>query len=1162
MGACLFVLISGAALAAAPGASSRFGRLTIADGLAQSSVIAIAQDQAGYMWFGTEDGLHLYDGYHFRIFRHDPGNKNSIASGFINRLLVDSEGLLWVATYGSGLDSYDPTTGVFTHHVHTHSGVSRINHNNIWALEEDDRGGLWVGTGDGLEYRDPATGEWTLYRTSEPNGAALYSNHVWALERDDAGVLWIGTHRGLNYLPPGENEIRRFADPDYPDLFEQVSINALERDSAGRLWIGLEAGLIRLNRDHRVEKIYGRKNTPARGFSGSQVRSILVTRDGDVWAGTYDGGVNHLAGDAEIFTAYRNDLTDPTSLVGDRVIALYEDMTGLVWIGAEAAGVSTFNPATRQFTYYKHNPLDENSLVNNMVWALLEESPGKLWIGTDGGLSFLNRDTGQYRHYAHDPDNPRSLSTNYVSTLYRDRQNRLWVGTGEGLHYFDQARRNLHRVRFETGKETELDTNNILTLLEDSEGRFWVGTAHGLFLYDRDSGDYRWYRHEPDNPRSLAANLVLTLHQAPDGTVWVGTDGGLHRYDESGGDFATYTASTASGGTERPRLANNSVQTIYAAPDNSLWIGTVGGISHFIPAESVIRHYTTADGLPNNTVYCILPDSQGHLWISTNSGLTRFDPQTGEFSNHGVADGLQSAEFNAGACTRNTAGELFFGGINGFNAFNPDMFTERLIEPKLTITNIYMLNQQARFGLHIPADFNLTLTHEDNAVFFEFALFDYTAPGRNTFAYMLEGFDAGWRENGRENRVSYTNLDPGEYVFRVHGETAHGVASANEASIAISALPPPWRTWWAYVLYAFAALLLIYVLLRAHAKRVAHEHQLDAARHERRWAETLHQLSQALAASLDARTVASQLADHLGRMVEFNIAALFVEQGSEISLVGSRGLTGSQERKLSVLPEQGVRLLAEFRHVRRPVRFDRSYLPLDAFVEETPHIQQYLAVPIVSRAEELALLLLGRSDKSFGEQDVEIASAFARQALTALDNARLFAEVQNLGTTDSLTRVHNRRFFFEQAELEFTRSRRYQRDLALILLDADHFRDINDLYGQDVGDRVLKIIANMCRSNLRHFDFIGRYSGESFIILLPETKLNVAADVADRLRKCVEDMRVETHRGELRVTASVGVAVNHNGEEAKDLSALINRADMALYEAKRGGRNRVVVAQQ
>ncbi|HET9679791.1 MAG TPA: GGDEF domain-containing protein, partial [Gammaproteobacteria bacterium] len=220
--------------------------------------------------------------------------------------------------------------------------------------------------------------------------------------------------------------------------------------------------------------------------------------------------------------------------------------------------------------------------------------------------------------------------------------------------------------------------------------------------------------------------------------------------------------------------------------------------------------------------------------------------------------------------------------------------------------------------------------------------------------------------------------------------------------------------------------------------------------------------------------------------------------------------------------------------------------------------------PLVSRGEELTLLLLGRSEGTFSDRDVEIVTAFTHQALNALDNARLFAEVQNLGTTDSLTRVHNRRYFFEQAELEFSRSKRYERDLALLLLDADHFRDVNEYYGQDVGDRVMKLMAGICRQSLRHFDIIGRYSGESFIVMLPETPVNVAADVADRLRKNIGELSIETHRGELRLTISVGVAVNNFGSNREgavdDLSSLINKADMALYEAKRSGRNRVVVS--
>jgi len=1136
-----------------PGTNMRFSHITLEDGLTQSTVSTILQDKAGYIWLGTEDGLQQYDGYVFHTFRHSTDNPDSLSNSYITRLLQDQAGNLWIGTY-AGLNRYDPATGVFTRYTHEHPGFNSTAHNYIWTLAQTNDGAIWVGSDDGLERLDPASGQWTVYHAGEGAAAGLASNEIWSLYLDAAGTLWIGSQSGLSYLAQGAETIQAFVAPDKPELFKDVSVNALAEDRQGNLWVGMEGALARIDAARGSAKVLlpGGEN-----LEHNRIRSLLVARDGGIWVGSYDAGVYLIEPDSGEIRNFRHADVNRVSLSNNKVISLYQDQAGLIWLGTESGGLNTYNPATRAFGHYRQQPDAPASLISNTIWAFAADPAGGVWIGTEQGLDYLDTATGKFTHYRHDPKNSASLAYDFVGAMYRDTGGTLWVGTLDGLDRYAGNGRFEH-VDFLPRTDETLRARNITLLNEDSKGRFWVGTGGGLFLFDRKSGQHTWYRHEPGNAGSLPSDLILTMVERSDGRFWIGTDGGLSLFDPETGSFANYTST----GTDDIPLPNDYIHSLYLAPDGVLWIGSSGGLLAYDETHHSARLFNTDDGLPNNTIYCILPDKTGDLWLSTNNGLVHFDPQRGFFATYGPADGLQSREFNTASCLAAPNGMLYFGGINGFNAFDPLNITQQRTAAPVIITNFLLLNSQySHYGMRFTADSRLTLGYQDAVITLEFALLDYSAPLRNQFEYWLEGFDENWRSAGTHNFATYTNLDAGEYIFHVRGISANGVASSNEAQLRIVVEPAPWVSWWAYMLYVLAVIGLLLILWRLHGRRIAREHQLETERGQRRWAETMHQLSQALAASLDARSVASQLSDHLGRMVEFNIAALFVEQGTEISLAGSRGLTGNQERKLALLPAQGGHLLAEFRHVRKPVRFDKSYLPVAAFVEETPTIQQYLMVPLISRGGELAILLLGRTEQPFTEQDVEIASAFARQALTALDNARLFSEVQNLGTIDSLTRVHNRRFFFEQAELEFTRSKRYNRDLALLLIDADHFRDINELYGQDIGDRVLKMIANAARDSLRHFDLIGRYSGESFIILLPETRLNVAADVADRLRRSIEELRLDTHRGELRVTASIGVAVNHNGEPIPDLASLINKADMGLYEAKRAGRNRVVVAQ-
>ncbi|HEX6930058.1 MAG TPA: diguanylate cyclase, partial [Gammaproteobacteria bacterium] len=598
---------------------------------------------------------------------------------------------------------------------------------------------------------------------------------------------------------------------------------------------------------------------------------------------------------------------------------------------------------------------------------------------------------------------------------------------------------------------------------------------------------------------------------------------------------------------------------VLEARDGTLWVATDYKLNR-LNADGSTQHIGVPEGLPSNTIYSLLEDGSGNLWIATNNGLAKYSPATGKVNIYDAADGLQSNEFNSAASFRSHTGEMFFGGINGFNAFYPSSVVFETQPPSVAITKFFKFNREVPLDRPLPAVESLPLSWQDSVIGFEFAVFDFIAPEKNRFRYRLEGFDRQWLEAVGHNHVTYTNLDPGEYVLRVQGANRHGVWSKNETTLALEISPPPWSTWWAYALYVLAAISAIAGGLRFHYVRMAEKHQLENEQQKRRWAETLQQLTQALASSLNGGEIAEELLENLRVMVSFRKAVLFVEQGVEIHVAGAKGFRDDQGKLLDAMPASHSRFFAEVRHSRQPRVFTRNDVHIPVLQDDMTPAAQFLAIPAYSRADEFALLLIGRDAPLFSAQECDIVSAFLTQALVSLDNARLFAELQNLATIDTLTQVHNRRYFFELAELEFARGKRYGRDVALILLDADNFKKVNDNYGREIGDRMLKIMANSCRNNLRHFDIIGRYGGEDFIIMLPETPMNVAADVADRVRKSIESIHMDTHKGELTMTVSVGVAVAT--ENVPDLPALINRADMALYEAKRAGRNKVVVAER
>jgi diguanylate cyclase (GGDEF)-like protein len=1152
--------------ALALGTNMRFSRLGLEEGLAQSSVSSILQDRQGYIWMGTEDGLHRYDGYSFRIFRNDPEDPGSISESQIYALHEDRAGNIWVGTLNGGLNRFDPIAGTFSH-FRAGRAADTLSHDTVYTILEDRSGSIWVGTERGLNRLDPATGKVMRYLAGQPGGEGLRHSMIWALHEDPKGRIWVGTNDGVSRFDPRTGRFEDLKLAGGKVEFDKVSVNAIGTDPEGRTWVANSSGVAVFgDQDRRVAEYPGDK---AGGQIGTgRVRNLLFGRAGEIWLAVYRTGLVELDPKTGRVMTFKHDPADRSSLGDDNVQVLLEDRSGVLWVGTEAAGVSRFNPATRRFLHYRNQPGEERALLDHMVWSVLPARDGTLWVGQQTGLTHIDRRKGSYQHFKADRSKlsekskqwkvPGKLRGEWISSLHEADDGRLWVGTERGLHWTRDG-----GARFELidlpgeDEEQHFYANNISSILPDGPGAFWLGTALGLVHYQIADGSSRRFRADQDDLHTIPGDYILALGRSRDGTLWVCTERGVAYLAPGTEEFVRLPVD----GEQRSRhLSNQYVQAVIEDPEGTMWFGTSDGLDRYDRRSGDFEHFGVEQGLPNDTVYTLLLADDGGLWMSTNRGLARFDRISHAVRTWLVEDGLQSNEFNGGAAARSASGELFFGGVNGLNAFDPSNLVEQDVAPTVAITGVELVNQRLDMVGELARERHLVLDHTEPVLGFQFAVFDFAAPTKNRFLYQLEGFDPDWRDGQARAGVTYTNLDPGEYLFRVKGANTHGVWSTEDATLTITVLPPPWRTWWAYAGYVLLALALVISIARAHHFKVKRDHELQAEQAKRRWSETLHQLSQSLAASLDAHQIAELLMDSLRRMVNFRSAALFVEQGVDVQLVGTRGFPEELSRALRNLPEQRARLFAECRHRREPMPLSGEDMAGTAFAGEPGKPVYLLAIPTFSRAEEFALLLIARSDGPYTAQEQEIAAAVARQALVALDNARLFAELQNLATTDNLTKVNNRRYFFELAELEFARGRRYGRNLAVILLDADGFTSINETYGHEVGDRVLRLIASTCRANLRHFDIIGRYGGEDFVIMLPETALNVAADVADRLRKAVDSMVVETHSGELRVTVSLGVAVAT--PEVPDLATLINRADMALYEAKRSGRNRVVVAEQ
>lgn len=779
-----------------------FNHLPPAAGLSQSVVLDIAQDDQGFLWLATQDGLNRFDGYEFKVYKDDPADPQSLLGNFIASVTKAPTGELWTGAGDGGLNRYDPRTGQFTAYTHNPDDPNSLSEDSISGVDVDHQGLVWVATNNrGLNRLDPTTGVWTRYLSSSTDPASLSANTLTSVlvAADDA--VWVGaTGGGLNRLDPASGSITRYRhDPADPASLSDVTVTCLFQDRQGTLWAGtFLGGLNQL--DPATNAFVHYQNDPADPMSLAHngVTAVFEDSRGRLWVGTQGGGLNLLDRATGRFTRYQHDPGDPSSLSVDAVQSIFEDSAGILWLGLFGAGADFFDPAKNKFLLVQADPDPAaDSLSSNAVWGILQDDRDHLWVGTNGGgLNRFDPATGAWQRYYNDPNDPASLSSDIVYTIYQDRQGTLWQGTPQGLNRFDRAAETF----------TLFPMPVVNALYEDRQGNFWVGTAQGLALFDRVTGSAGpLCQNDPHDPASLSANFVTVIYEDLQDNLWIGTlNGGLNRLDRATGRFERFLKDQRDPST----LSSNVVLSIHQAADGVLWIGTIGGLNRFVPESRTFVAYRERDGLPNDFVYGILEDDAGGLWLSTNKGLARFDPHSLTVKTYDRADGLQGGEFNQWAYFKNREGVMFFGGINGLNVFHPGLVQDNPFIPPVVLTGFRLFNQPVAVGPNSPlrqpveATEALRLAYTDDFFEFTYAALHFSAPGEIQYAHQLEGFDKDWNLVGNRRFATYTNVPPGDYVFRVKATNSDGVWNERGVALAIAIPPPFWQTAWFRLLAA------------------------------------------------------------------------------------------------------------------------------------------------------------------------------------------------------------------------------------------------------------------------------------------------------------------------------------------------------------------------
>ncbi len=809
----------------------KFQHYSLDDGLSQGSVISIVQDQQGFLWLGTQDGLNRFDGYQFKVFYRDQSKPNSLSSSYIPSLHVDDHGNLWVGTT-NGLDKLNKDDDSFIHYTLGEETRENIGSQYIRVIHDAPDNKLWIGTYGGLFLFDPVTGQSERFTHDPANPNSLINNSIYNLLYDQKGQLWIATDAGIDILLPGTTTFNHAFNEINPQTsLKGESISKFIEDKNGFIWIATyNAGLYRFDPKTRELVNYRHDAQNPNSLVYDRVRSLLIDRYDVMWVGT-SRGLNIYNPIEDNFTLYVNEPSEPSSLSNNYVWAMLEDNNDSIWL-ATSDGLNQFVHSTRYFGHSQKATRPGKGLSHKRVRSLFKTKDDILWIGVNNGLNRFDPKTGLYTYYQHDPADPTSLSRGMIMSILLDSKGRLWAGSYDsGLNLMLPSGEFKHFTH-EPNNANSLSHSRIYSISEDKKGDLWLATNNGLNRFDVDAGTFERFYQQPNDTNSLSHSSIYTTLPASSGDIWIGSrNGGLNRYTPATGQFQRYEHDP-----KNPKsISHNRIFALYQPNAYELWAGTSRGLNKLDIATGTFSHFGKKQGLLNETIYAVTGDEQGFIWVSTNRGLARYNPVSGRFKNFDKARGLQSDEFNNGAFFNAADGELFFGGINGFNRFYPWQIKDNTMVPKVVVTQFYLANQfpdlvennpDSPLQKVINRTKQLTLNHQQPVFSFEFSALHFINPQKNRFAYLLEGFDQDWTyTHAKHRRATYTNLPAGDYVFKVKAANSDGIWGEADNPIQLTIEPPPWRTLWAYALYSLivGGTLLAFALQRHQKLRAIKE---------------------------------------------------------------------------------------------------------------------------------------------------------------------------------------------------------------------------------------------------------------------------------------------------------------------------------------------------
>lgn len=786
--------------------SLKFNQLTISDGLSSGNVNCILQDSRGFMWFGTDNGLNRYDGYQFTVFRNNPQLPNSIGGNSIRCLFEDSQSNLWIGLKGDGLSKMDLKTGEIKSYRHR-SDKRSISYYDIAGIVEDKKGNIWIAVDrGGLDLYNPQTDDFEYFDIVDNINREELNNALTDVKLDNNGNIWLSTWGGGIYTFNVERKsfaIHPHWDTSVSDDKICKHIYGLHLDKSNTLWIASgHGGLYSLDLTTGVLRSFYDNNSTSR----IPIKSITATNqdnEGRIWVSSTDDGIYiiNTDGSTQLLTS---TLNDENKLLADNTYCIYTDKTGIVWIGTPV-GVNFYSPLLYQFSLIKKKDFTIIPQSENQILSLLKDRLGNVWAG---GVNKLNKiqPNGTFKNI--------NLNFKRYNALHEDESGNIWVGGHSDIlaKYEPQSDR-FSQLKIPPPLGTNFTYRNIYDIFEDWDRTLWLATELGVVNFNPNDGTFKTLFesgqiiYPEDRARFVFRDKDLEL--------WVGTENGLKRFDRYNNYKRTYLISDP-----ETSITNNFITSIAEDEDDILWIGTMGGLHRFDKNKEIFQLIKRPDKIYGDPVLGICKDELGALWISSTSEIIQFEPKTNSFHAYIASDGLQDKDFQLGAYFQASDGELFFGGKNGFNSFYPSKLIKNTNIPEVVITDFLIFNRpvttsDGTLKYNIPETKNIKIKSKQSFITFLFSALNYLSPEKNKYAYKLEGFDTEWTYvNADRRQATYTNLNPGEYTFKVKASNNDGVWNETPTEMTLRITPPFWRSGLAYLLYLLLSIGLIYYLIQ------------------------------------------------------------------------------------------------------------------------------------------------------------------------------------------------------------------------------------------------------------------------------------------------------------------------------------------------------------